>query len=181
MSFEPGTTLLLVDDDAAFRQTLARSFEAEGFAVRTADTLEAAIAAIKGDPPELAIVDMRLSDARPTGGIDLVRALQDADPQTRVVVLTGYGSIATTVAAMRAGAVSYVQKPATVARLLEALAGADEPSDARIVPSLGKLEWDHLQRVLTDSGGNVSEAARRMGMHRRSLQRKLARGPKNEV
>jgi two-component system response regulator RegA len=182
MSFEASTSILLVDDDVTFLHTLAERFVARAFSVRTASTYDAAMAAIAADPPELAVVDMRLSDARPQGGVGLVRAIHDADGNARVVVLTGYGSIASTVAAMRAGAVSYVQKPATVGRLLDALAGRDDGEDeARIVPSLGRLEWEHLQRVLGDAGGNVSEAARRLGMHRRSLQRKLARGPRSEI
>jgi two-component system, response regulator RegA len=174
---ETGALFLIVDDDQTFLSTLSRALRDRGFSVATASTMSDAVAIIDKDPPELAIVDLRLSDSQPMGGIDLVQRLHDADPQTRVVVLTGYGSIATAVRALKSGAVSYLQKPATLAEILSALAGGSEDAVQATVPSLARLEWEHLQRVLTDCNGNISEAARRLGMHRRSLQRKLGKTP----
>jgi len=173
---ELGASFLVVDDDLVFAATLERLLRERGFTVVVANTFVAAVAIIENDPPEYAILDLRLSDAQPMGGLALVQKLHAADPQTRIVMLTGYGSVATAVSAMRSGALSYLQKPATIAEILTALGGGTGQPPQAVVPSLARLEWEHLQRVLTDCAGNVSEAARRLGMHRRSLQRKLLRG-----
>jgi two-component system response regulator RegA len=171
-------SLLLVDDDATLRARLARAFRVRGFAVREAGGAAAALALAREESPELAVVDLRMPDG---DGLELVRALLQIDATTNVVVLTGYGSIATALEAVRLGATHFVTKPADADDLLAAFARADgavaEPPPGQPVPTLARVEWEHIQRVLTDCGGNVSEAARRLGIHRRSLQRKLAKHP----
>jgi two-component system response regulator RegA len=169
-------SVLLADDDAAFRAVLGRALQSRGFAVRLAATGDEACAVADEDPPELAVVDLRMPGR---SGLEVVRHLKGLDSQTRVVVLTGYGSIATAVEAMKLGAVNYLAKPADADQVLAAL-GVVEPAAVGAegeTPSLARVEWEHIQRVLQDCGGNVSEAARRLGLHRRSLQRKLARTP----
>ena len=170
-------TLLVVDDDERFRTRLARAFRERGFAVREAADGAAALALAREESPELAVVDLRMPGA---SGLEVVRALHALDPTTRIVVLTGYGSIATAVEAMRLGATHYVAKPADADDLLVAFARADAPlpdAPGPAVPSLARVEWEHINRVLADCGGNVSQAARLLGLHRRSLQRKLAKHP----
>jgi len=168
-------TLLLADDDAALRERLARAFRDRGFEVRTARNGAEALASAEADTPEFAVLDLRMPGR---SGIDVLRAIRALDPSTRVVVLTGYGSIATAVEATKLGAVSYLPKPADADEILAALAEQAGPASAEIgTPSLARAEWEHIQRVLADSGGNVSEAARRLGIHRRSLQRKLRKFP----
>ena len=167
--------VLLVDDDATFRGVLGRALVRRGFSVRAAASGDEACAAADEDPPELAVVDLRMPGR---SGLEVVRHLKTLDAETRVVVLTGYGSIATAVEAMKLGAVNYLAKPADADQVLAAL-GATEPNAAGSdeTPSLARVEWEHIHRVLQDAGGNVSEAARRLGLHRRSLQRKLGRTP----
>jgi two-component system response regulator RegA len=173
-------SLLVVDDDDPFRARLARAFRERGFVVREARDGDEALALAREESPELAVVDLRMPGA---GGLDVVRGLHEIDPTTRIVVLTGYGSIATAVEAMRLGAVHYVAKPADADDLLAAFARAepappdDVPDAERPVPSLARVEWEHINRVLADCHGNVSQAARLLGLHRRSLQRKLAKYP----
>jgi two-component system response regulator RegA len=174
-----GRSILLVDDDATFRTRLARAFAERGFAVREAAGERAAEALARAESPELAVVDLRIADG---DGLAVVRALRAIDATTNVVVLTGYGSIATALEAVRLGATHYLTKPADADDLLAAFARADAslaaaPSVERAAPTLARVEWEHIQRVLADSSGNVSEAARRLGIHRRSLQRKLAKFP----
>jgi two-component system response regulator RegA len=167
---------LLADDDVVFRAVLGRALSNRGFEVRAAATGDEACVMAGEDPPELAVVDLRMPGR---SGLEVVRHLRALDAQTRVVVLTGYGSIATAVEAMKLGAVNYLAKPADADQVLAAL-GVTEPSDAGAgaqTPSLARVEWEHIHRVLQDCDNNVSEAARRLGLHRRSLQRKLARIP----
>ena len=178
---EPHVSILLVDDDDVFRERLARAFRERGFEVAEAADHEQASRALVAAPPSYALVDLRL----PSGsGLDVVRALKARHPATVVVVLTGYGSIATALEAVRLGAAHYLTKPATADEILSSFArgaGAGEPLAAEVesddVPSLDRVEWEHINRVLADCGGNVSEAARRLGIHRRSLQRKLSKRP----
>lgn len=174
-----GRTLLLLDDDTVLRRRLARAFQERGFAVREADGVAAALALARAESPELAVVDLRVPDG---DGLEVVRALKRIDPTTIIVVLTGYGSIATALEAVRLGATHYLTKPADVDELIAAFAregGVTDPGPRgeHAAPTLARVEWEHIQRVLTDCGGNVSEAARRLGIHRRSLQRKLAKYP----
>lgn len=172
-------SLLLVDDDEVLRERLARALRERGYEVVTAGSAEQALELARQDSPELAVVDLRMPGR---SGLELVRELLALDASTRVVVLTGYGSIATTVEAMRLGAINYLPKPADADDLLAAFArGAQEPGLAAPEPfqppSLARAEWEHIHRVLADCGGNVSEAARKLGLHRRSLQRKLQKYP----
>ena len=166
--------MLLVDDDVVFRQRLAAALASRGIEVRTAGDGAEAMALAKAESPEWALVDLRMPGG---SGLDLVRELKVLDPATQVVVLTGYGSIATAMEAVRLGARHYLTKPADVDEILGAF-GGERPAleeDGTGTPSLDLVEWEHLQRVLADCGGNISEAARRLGMHRRSLQRKADR------
>jgi len=167
-------SLLLVDDDAVYRERLAQAIAARGFEVRTAADAVQAIALAEADSPELAVLDLRMPGE---SGLELLARLKAIDPTTRVLMLTGYGSIATAMEAVRLGAVHYLTKPADVDDILAAFEGPVAPSagDDRDTPSLERVEWEHIQRVLIDCHGNLSEAARRLGLHRRSLQRKAAR------
>ncbi len=169
-------TLLIVEDDQLLRQRLARAFTERGYATLAAANVAEALRQSE-EAPELAVIDLRIGDA---SGLDVLRALLQKDPATRVVMLTGYGSIATAVEAMRLGAVHYLTKPADADQILAALyRGADHeaPPPAGEPLSLARAEWEHINHVLVSVSGNVSEAARRLGLHRRSLQRKLAKYP----
>jgi two-component system response regulator RegA len=174
--------MLIVDDDERLRERLARALEKRGYAVRTASNYDDALALAKEVAPEYAVVDLRMPGP---SGLELLRALKEIDPETRVVVLTGYGSIATTIDAMRLGAVYYLQKPADADEVLAAFARAEAPPTAEVEgsadpPSLERVKWEHVARVLSDCGGNVSEAARKLKLHRRSLQRMLQKFPPRE-
>jgi two-component system response regulator RegA len=178
---EASPSILLVDDDEVFAGRLARAFRDRGYDVRVAADYEEAMAVARDESPELAVVDLRMPGR---SGLELVRGLRAVDPSTKVLVLTGYGSIATAVEAMRLGAIHYLPKPADADDILAALhrasdGGANIPHDFQ-APSLARAEWEHINRVLSDCAGNVSEAARRLGVHRRSLQRKLQRFPPRE-
>lgn len=167
--------ILVVDDDRVFGQTLAAALRRRGHAVVLAEDYASALDEASAWRPDRAVVDLRMPGR---GGLELIPALRSAVPDLRVLVLTGFGSIETAVEAMRVGASNYLTKPAAAEQILEAL-GAPAPSLSESGPytkSLQEVEWDHIQRVLAECQGNVSEAARRLGMHRRSLQRKLARG-----
>lgn len=166
-----------MDDDVVLRERLAKALRSRGLEVRTAGGYDEATALAREESPEYAIVDLRMPGR---SGLELIRALKELDSSTRILVLTGYGSISTAVDAMRLGAVNFVPKPADADDLLAAFQHA-ESDDPRLptagyrAPTLARAEWEHIQRVLSDCGGNVSEAARRLGIHRRSLQRKLQR------
>ena len=177
--FFEGATLLLVDDDERLRERLARAFENRGLVVSTACDYASALALAEKDAPELAVVDLRMPGP---SGLELLRALKALDPATRIVVLTGYGSIATTIDAMRLGAIYYLQKPADADDILAAFERGEAPPLEAVTnevepPSLERVKWEHVSRVLTDCGGNVSEAARKLRLHRRSLQRMLQKFP----
>lgn len=168
-------TLLVVDDDDAFRAAMGGALARRGFAVTLAAAPAEAEAAAGAQVFEHALVDVRMPGG---SGIDLVAALKRLDEETRIVVLTGFGTIANAVEAMRAGAADYLTKPVDASACDRALRGLPlGPSDD--LPSLERVEYEYLQRVLADCGGNVSEAARRLRMHRRSLQRKISRQPPN--
>ena len=167
-------TLLIVDDDAPLCQRLARAMERRGFIVATADSVAGGVAAATNEPPAFAVVDMRLGDGR---GFEVVSALRTARPDARIVMLTGYGNIATAVAAVKAGAIDYLPKPAdadAVERALLAQEGAvpEPPEDPM---SADRVRWEHIQRVFELCDRNVSETARRLKMHRRTLQRILSK------
>jgi two-component system response regulator RegA len=171
-----GETILITDDDKAFCAALSGAFRRRGFKVVIAHDYDDAISEAQAWNPQKAVVDLRMPGR---GGLEVVAELKSKHPDMKIVVLTGYGSIATAVEAIKLGAVHYLTKPAEVDEVLSAFERT-QPSletPAETNPrSLEQVEWEHLQKVLTDSGGNISEAARRLGMHRRSLQRKLARG-----
>jgi two-component system response regulator RegA len=167
--------LLIVEDDDVLRGRLAKAFRARGFAVDEAADAKDAADLSRAAPADLALVDLRLPGAT---GLEVVRALCALEPRPGVVVLTGYGSIATALEAVRLGAVHYLTKPAGIDEILAAFAGARPTGSSEpVAPTLDRVEWEHINRVLADCGGNVSRAARMLGIHRRSLQRKLARIP----
>jgi two-component system, response regulator RegA len=175
-------SLLLVDDHALLRERLARAFRARGYDVRTAANADEAAALAREESPELAVVDLKMPDR---SGLECVRDLHALDPATRILVVTGYGSIATAVEAMRLGAVNYLQKPVDVDDIMAAFDRAAAPPLAapethHQPPSLARAEWEHIHRVLADCAGNISEAARRLGLHRRTLQRKLSKHAPNK-
>jgi two-component system response regulator RegA len=178
MTGEVAPSVLVVEDDAVFRGRLARALRERGFEVREAADGEGALELARADPPEHAVVDLRMPGI---SGLDVVQGLKDADASTIVVVLTGYGSIATAVEAVRRGAAHYLTKPADADEIVAAFARAGAPvgapPDETQPASLARVEWEHINRVLADCGGNVSQAARLLGIHRRSLQRKLSKHP----
>ncbi len=168
-------TLLIVDDDDQLRTRVMRAMNARGYLAREAATGAAALSLAEREPMDFAVVDLRLPDMT---GLDVVRGLKAASSKTRVVVLTGYGSIATALEAMRLGADDYLAKPVDADDVTRALTGENGPGDlAQAVPSLARVEWEHINRVLLDCEGNISATARALGIHRRSLQRKLAKFP----
>lgn len=171
-------SILLVDDDDAFRERLARALRDRGFVVATAPDKHSAMAAARADAQDFAVVDMRMPDAT---GQEVIDALVDISPATKIVVLTGYGSIASAVESLHKGVVHYLSKPIDADELVSTLMKCeDSPPPAAPVeatPSLARAEWEHIQRVLSDCGGNVSEAARRLAIARRTLQLKLKKYP----
>jgi two-component system, response regulator RegA len=171
---ESERTLLIVDDDAPLCQRLARAMERRGFVVATADSVAGGIAAATEQPPAFAVVDMRLGDG---SGIDVISALKDRRPDARSIILTGYGNIATAVNAVKLGAVDYLSKPADADEVCAALkAGPGQiPQLPENPMSADRVRWEHIQRVYELCGRNVSETARRLSMHRRTLQRILAK------
>lgn len=166
-------SLLILDDDAPLRNRLARAMESRGFEVITAETVSEGISLAQQTPPAYAVLDMRLADG---SGLDVVAALRDAREDARIILLTSYGNIATAVAAVKAGAVDYLPKPADAdtiaAALLYAADGGLPPPPENPMPA-DRVRWEHIQRVYEQCGRNVSETARRLKMHRRTLQRIL--------
>ncbi|MBS9477285.1 ActR/PrrA/RegA family redox response regulator transcription factor [Ancylobacter radicis] len=167
-------SLLIVDDDRPFLQRLARAMEARGFNVTTAETVADGLASVEGTAPAYAVVDMRLGDGN---GLDVISALKRRRPEARGIILTGYGNIATAVTAVKIGAVDYLAKPADADDICAALNAQGEfkatlPENPM---SADRVRWEHIQRVYELCGRNVSETARRLSMHRRTLQRILAK------
>lgn len=169
-----GTRLLVVDDDRAFLQRLARAMERRGFDVSACESLAEARRAINEYSPTHAVVDMRLEDGN---GLDVVELLRKRRPDSRVIILTGYGNIATAVTAVKMGAVDYLAKPADADEVFDAL--MQNPGEKAPPPenpmSADRIRWEHIQRVYELCDRNVSETARRLNMHRRTLQRILAK------
>ena len=173
-------SLLLVDDDEAFRQVLGRALERRGFAVSTAANAEEALRTAAEQSPEYAVVDLKMPGA---SGLALIERLIEMDAGTRIVMLTGYASIATAVEAIKLGAVHYLAKPVDADQVIAAftrLAGDAGMPIAEQPLSVDRLEWEHIQRVLAENEGNVSATARALKMHRRTLQRKLGKRPAKE-
>ena len=171
-------TLLLVDDDEPFLRRLTKAMEKRGFKVESAGSVAAGRAIATARPPAYAVVDLRLTDGN---GLDVVEVLNDKRPDCRVVVLTGYGAIATAVAAVKIGATDYLSKPADASDIMNALlaSGDDLPPPPENPMSADRVRCEHIQRVYELCDRNVSETARRLNMHRRTLQRILAkRSPK---
>ncbi len=171
---EGDNSILLVDDDKPFVSRLARAFEQRGFDVRTAESVAEGTSAIRAVPPAFAVVDMRLGSGN---GLDVIEALRRARPDARVVVLTGYGNIATAVNAVKLGAIDYLAKPSDADEVIAALmrdpgTKAEPPENPM---SADRIRWEHIQRVYELCDRNVSETARRLSMHRRTLQRILAK------
>ena len=176
MSQAEKPTLFLVDDDATFRTVLSRALEKRGYAVTTADSVEQALPLACANPPEYAVVDLKMDGA---SGLVLVKKLHELDAATRIVMLTGYASIATAVEAIKLGATQYLSKPANADEIVAAFghnASADVPLEAQPA-TVERLEWEHIQRILHENGDNISATARILNMHRRTLQRKLAKRP----
>jgi two-component system response regulator RegA len=179
----PKPSILLVDDDERLRSRMARAFEERGYEAQQAKAYDGAITIAERESTEYAVVDLRMPGK---SGLEVVRTLHRIDAATKIVVLTGYGSIATALEAMRLGATHYLTKPADVDEVIasfdrggaqvaeEAPSGESETPET---PSLARVEWEHIQRVLTDCGGNITKAAEKLGIHRRSLQRKLSKFP----
>lgn len=167
-------TLLLVDDDKPWLTRLERAMERRGFDVRIADNVADGLASIGSTPPAFAVVDLRLEDGN---GLEVVSALHDKRPDARAVVLTGYGNIASAVTAVKLGAVDYLAKPADADDVIKALLsnGGDKPEPPENPMSADRVRWEHIQRVYELCDRNVSETARRLNMHRRTLQRILAK------
>lgn len=171
--------MLLVDDDDVFRRRLGRALRERGFEVKEAGDGVGAEREIRSQVFHRAVIDLRMPA---TDGLQLVRTLRQVQPNLAILMLTGYGSIATAVEAMRLGACNYLTKPATVDEILEVFKSVEAPLGSPgaapdETPSLARVEWEHLQRVLQDCQGNISQAARQLGIHRRSLQRKLGKNP----
>jgi two-component system, response regulator RegA len=168
-------SILLVDDTFVLRERLSTAMEQRGFRVETAGNYDEALEVFRKRPTELAVLDLRMPGK---SGLELLRKLLQLAPDTRIIILSGFGSIPASIDAVRAGAVNFLSKPADADDILSAFMRGDEPSvpDGAVAfpaPSLARNEWEHIHRVLSDCGGNISEAARRLGIHRRSLQRKL--------
>lgn len=172
--------LLLVDDDPTFCEVLRLALVKRGFEVHAANDIEAGMALAEAIEPEYAVVDLRIGHE---SGLALVRRLHELDTNTRIVMLTGFASIATAVEAIKLGAIHYLTKPADADEIVAAL-HRDEGDDSVEIKekplSVRRLEWEHLQKILVEHGGNISAAARALGMHRRTLQRKLEKRPVKE-
>ncbi|MCU0829579.1 MAG: ActR/PrrA/RegA family redox response regulator transcription factor [Tabrizicola sp.] len=174
----PDRTLLLVDDDEPFVKRLAKAMEKRGFSADTAQSVAEGRAKAQANPPAYAVVDLRLEDGN---GLDVIETLRERRPDCRIVVLTGYGAIATAVAAVKIGAIDYLSKPADANDVTNALLAKGEalPQPPENPMSADRVRWEHIQRVYEMCDRNVSETARRLSMHRRTLQRILAkRSPK---
>ena len=167
-------SLLIVEDDKPFLTRLARAMEGRGFAVDTAESVEEAVAKVRANPPAYAVVDMRLADGN---GLDVIAAIRQKREDTRAIILTGYGNIATAVTAVKLGAVDYLSKPADADEIYAALtrSAGERAAPPENPMSADRVRWEHIQRVYEMCERNVSETARRLNMHRRTLQRILAK------
>src|SRR5581483_1944307 len=170
---------LVVDDDEAFRNRLSRALTDRKWETAIAGKAEDALAFARERSPDLVLVDLKMPGI---GGLELIPQLRAMDSSMAIIVLTGYGSIPTAISAMKRGADQYLSKPADADQILAAYeavrTAAEAPADLpEAVPSLARVEWEHMQRVIADCAGNISQAARLLGIHRRSLQRKLSKYP----
>ncbi|CAN6132997.1 COG4567 Response regulator consisting of a CheY-like receiver domain and a Fis-type HTH domain [Methylophilaceae bacterium] len=173
-------TLLLVDDDEEFLSVLAPAMNKRGFLVSTANSAESAFALAEQDPPEYAVVDLKMAG---NSGLVLVRQLASLQAGTRIVVLTGFASISTAIEAIKLGATHYLAKPVDADEIVAAFGKQNGDTDIELAASplsVDRLEWEHIQRVLSEHDGNISATARSLNMHRRTLQRKLSKHPIKE-
>ncbi len=170
----PDKTLLLLDDDAPLRNRLGRALEQRGFDVELAESVAEAHRLLKARPPAYAVCDMRLGDG---AGLEVVEAIRNVRPDSRIIMLTGYGNIATAVAAVKAGAIDYLSKPADADDVVNALLAqaGETPKPPENPMSADRVRWEHIQRIYELCNNNVSETARRLNMHRRTLQRILSK------
>jgi two-component system response regulator RegA len=171
----PDKRVLVLDDDAPLRTRLGRALESRGFETTLVGSVEEAVQSVRAQPPAFAVLDMRLEDGN---GLQVVEAIHAQRPDARVIMLTGYGNIATAVAAVKAGAVDYLPKPADaddVARALLAARDGAAPAPPENPMSADRVRWEHIQRIYELCNHNISETARRLNMHRRTLQRILAK------
>ena len=172
--------LLIVDDDPTFRRVLERAMQRRGYEVMTAESVESAMTIANQHAPEYAVIDLKMHGA---SGLELVKYLHQLDAQTRMVVLTGYASIATAIEAIKLGATHYLAKPAHADEIIAAFTRVEGDTEFMVNEqplSVDRLEWEHIQRVLQEHDGNISATARALKMHRRTLQRKLAKYPVKE-
>ena len=169
--------LLIIEDDDAFSLALTRALEKKGFTVFTSDSIESAIATARKCQPEFALVDLRLGNE---SGLNAISSLKKLNEKIKIVVLTGYASIATAVEAIKLGATQYLTKPASSDEIYQAFFNPEGNTEQKLEPnpmSVKRLEWEHIQKVLNEHDGNLSATARALGMHRRTLQRKLGKRP----
>ena len=176
------TILLVEDEEGQDRERLARAFEKKGFTVYTANSLKDAIKIIRKYQPQLTVTALKLPDQ---SGLELIKNAKRINPEIRIIILTGYGSVATATSAIKLGAADYLTKPADADHILNAFAKENNIANIYLpndhpVPSLARVEWEHLNRVLSDCGGNISLAAKKLNIHRRTLQRKLHKYPPNK-
>jgi len=167
--------ILIVDDDEPFRLALRNAFLRRGYEVALAGSFDETLVSIREAAPSYAVVDLKMPGGR--SGLDVVRELRAMPKPPQIVVLTGYGTIGTAVEAIRLGAINYLNKPCDPDEIEAAFLGKRPATTMEEVPSLDRHEWEYLNRILADCGGNISEAARRLKMHRRTLQRKLQKHP----
>lgn len=176
MSCAESASLLLVDDDVTFCTVLKAALQKRGYCVTVAHSVEQAVPLAQDNPPEFAVIDLKMGGAP---GLVLVKVLHELDPNTRIVILTGYASIITAVEGIKLGATQYLAKPANADQIVAAFThAADSNTPIAAQPTkIDNLEWEHIQRVLHEHGDNISATARALNMHRRTLQRKLAKPP----
>jgi len=172
-------TILIIDDEDLFRQRLAKAFTKRGFKTMTAANYDEAMTVIMAEKPDMAVVDLKMPGK---SGLEIIKESREIHPGMRSVVLTGYGSIATATEAVRLGALNYLPKPADVDDILNAFSkdtdlGIELDQEELTPLSLARLEWEHINRILTECDGNISLAAKKLGLHRRTLQRKLYKYP----
>ncbi len=170
-------TLLLVDDDPVYCEVLGDALSDRHFSVSIAHDVPSALTQLNQSLPDFAVIDLKMPGP---SGLELVEKLHTMNPETRIIVLTGYASIATAVEAIKLGATHYLTKPADADEIIAAFQKDNGDSEAPVAEkpiSVNRLEWEHIQKVLSECDGNISEAARRLGMHRRTLQRKLQKRP----
>ena len=171
--------VVVIDDDEIFRTRLCRAFAQRAWRALGAPSGEVATGLVEEHEPDLVVIDLRLAEE---SGLDVIGQVRKRDAEAKIIMLTGYGSIATALTAIKEGADDYISKPADVEQILAAYRkamgnDAAENDETPLAPSLARVEWEHMQRVLADCGGNISKAARVLGIHRRSLQRKLEKYP----